>query len=130
MLANFYENLSVGTRQNYQISSYDIVMAQDNCDSIGKGSVHRFVLTLVSGDSPKIVGLFELCLEIGWNEIDRFKECGVEIKESDCRFGPCLSDEFQGVGVGGIAFEYVKEMAKKMGKTRIILWGGVFEENI
>jgi len=48
---------------------------------------------------------------------------------ADCRFGPTLADDYQGRSVGTLAFPLVMEVARLLGRTRIILWGGVRADN-
>ena len=43
--------------------------------------------------------------------------------------GPCIADDYQKKGVGSVLFPHIVDIARKFNKERIILWGGVFEDN-
>ncbi|MFF9870043.1 GNAT family N-acetyltransferase [Streptomyces sp. NPDC013953] len=63
-------------------------------------------------------------------DIARYQDAGIRLTETtDCRFGPTLADDYQGRGVGTLAFPIVTEVARLLGRTRIILWGGVRADN-
>ncbi|WP_051707143.1 MULTISPECIES: GNAT family N-acetyltransferase [unclassified Streptomyces] len=60
----------------------------------------------------------------------RYQDAGVRLTEAtDCRFGPTLADDYQHRGVGTLVFPYVTEIARLLGRSRIILWGGVRADN-
>ncbi|MFJ8922916.1 GNAT family N-acetyltransferase [Streptomyces sp. NPDC102415] len=44
---------------------------------------------------------------------------------TDCRFGPTPADDHQDRGLGTLVLPSVMETARLLGRTRIILWGGV-----
>jgi GNAT superfamily N-acetyltransferase len=46
-----------------------------------------------------------------------------------CRFGPCLADRVQGIGLAAVLMNYMKTIARDCGKKRMILWGSVYPEN-
>lgn len=47
----------------------------------------------------------------------------------DCRFGSCISDKYQNKGIGSIIFPYIVDIAKQFIQKRLLLWGGVFQDN-
>lgn len=80
--------------------------------------------------SGRIVGLLEFSLALTPADISRYQAAGIRLTETtDCRFGPTLADDYQGRGVGTLAFPVVTEVARLLGRTRIILWGGVRADN-
>ncbi|WP_433475642.1 N-acetyltransferase family protein [Spirillospora sp. CA-142024] len=85
---------------------------------------------LEATDSAMIVGLFELSLAIVAEDVARYRAAGVHLTEAnDCRFGPTLADAFQGRQAGTLAFPLITDVVRKLGRTRIILWGGVLADN-
>jgi len=131
-LEDFLVHLSEQTRKYWTLSSYDHEKAQELCNDIGLYDKLRLVLVVLEeGEEKKMVGTFEFSMDLVENDIERFKRGGIDlIMGSDCRFGPCLSDDYQGIGVAATVFELVKEVARAFGKKRIILWGGVFCDNV
>jgi diamine N-acetyltransferase len=126
-LTEFLENLSPLTREFYTLDSYDRVTAKEMCDAIAQYDKLRFVV--VSKSSQKIVAILEYSLDIPADDQERFLRNGVSIDGQTVRFGPCISDKYQGRGIGQSLFPFVVKIAKKLNRSRIILWGGVFADN-
>jgi diamine N-acetyltransferase len=126
-LTRFLEGLSPQTRRFWNYPSYDRVTAQSLCDAIARYDKLRLVAV---NQDDRIVALFEFSMDLVENDIERFRGYGVELhNETDCRFGPCVADDYQGTGLGRILFPPTVEIARRFGQQRIILWGGVFVEN-
>ncbi|MFJ8849936.1 GNAT family N-acetyltransferase [Streptomyces sp. NPDC102437] len=90
-------------------------------------------LRLVLEDMPagRIVGLLEFSLDLTPTDIARYQDAGIRLTgAADCRFGPTLADDYQDRGIGTLAFPLVTEVARLLGRTRIILWGGVQADNL
>jgi diamine N-acetyltransferase len=127
-LREFLESLSDGTRLVWRRDRYDLAEAQDLCDAVGRYDKLRMVIEEV--DQHKVLGLFEFSFDIPESDRQRFAAYGIELNElTDCRFGPCVRDEFQGVGLASAAMPLIKEVSTLFGRSRIILWGGVLEAN-
>ncbi len=126
ILTQFLTNLSTSTREFYKLDSFDQKTAQQMCDDIAKYDKIRFIADF----KEEVIGLFEFSMDIPKNDLERFKDYGIELHHGeDCRFGPCVADKFQGTGLASMIFPNIKEIAKKLGQQRIILWGGVFSDN-
>jgi GNAT superfamily N-acetyltransferase len=117
-------------------TSYDRTGAQLLCDAINRYDKLRFVVELpaagqISGQlSGQIIALYEFSFDIPDYDLERFARYGVPLDQrTDCRYGPTIADEYQNRGVGSQTFPYLVAVAKRFGKDRIILWGGVFVDN-
>lgn len=130
-LTSFLENLSPTTRVRSIFDSYDEEMAQELCDAINRYDKLRFVLEVgKDSDAPRIVGLIEFGFGLPQGDIERYQKEGIALNEdTDCRFGPTISDEYQGKGLGGKVFPLVVRITQEFGKKRILLWGGVRKDN-
>ncbi|WP_206341466.1 GNAT family N-acetyltransferase [Streptomyces ureilyticus] len=127
-LAGFLKGLSPESRRLSTFDGYDLAAAQELCDAIARYDKLRLVLEEVP--SGRIVGLLELSLALTPADIARYLEAGIRLTETtDCRFGPTLADDYQGKGVGTLAFPLIANVARRLGRTRIILWGGVLADN-
>lgn len=127
-LAEFLEGLSPETRRLSTFDSYDLTQAEELCDAINKYDKLRFV---IQSKDKRIVGLIELSFGLPSGDIERFKNAGIDLNpEADLRFGPTLADNYQGKGVGSKIFPLVVQIAQRFDKKRIILWGGVLEDNL
>src|SRR5680860_193286 len=126
-LSNFLGSLSAETRHFYTLDSYDIHTAKELCDSIGKYDKLRFI---VESKDNKIIGLFDFSFDLTEDDKKRFSKYGYTLNQgSDCRFGPCLSDNYQNQGLGTVIFPLIIKIAKDFSQKRIILWGGVLADN-
>ncbi|SPT60812.1 GNAT family N-acetyltransferase [Actinomadura madurae] len=127
-LAGFLRGLSGESRRFSTFDGYDLAAARELCDAIARYDKLRLVLE--DAASGTIVGLFELSLALVDEDVARYRAAGVQLTEtSDCRFGPTLADAFQGRQVGTLAFPLLTDVVRKLGRTRIILWGGVLADN-
>ncbi|MFE2737315.1 GNAT family N-acetyltransferase [Streptomyces sp. NPDC059349] len=127
-LAGFLEGLSPESRRLSTFDGYDLAAARELCDAIARYDKLRLVLEDES--SARIVGLFELSLALAAGDIARYRAAGVHLTEqTDCRFGPTLADAYQGSGVGSLVLPLVMEAVRRLGRTRVILWGGVVAGN-
>ena len=127
-LAEFLEGLSPQTRQFWITGGYDLAAAQEMCKAIARYDKLRFV-AVQAGE--RIIALFEFSFDILPSDQMRFRVYGVELATvKDCRFGPCIADDYQGLGLGIQLFNHMVEIARLFGQRRIILWGGVHAENL
>jgi GNAT superfamily N-acetyltransferase len=80
--------------------------------------------------SRRVVGMIEFSFAITEADMLRYTAYGVSLDPAtDCRFGPTLADDYQGRGVGTLVLPFVIDVARRFGKRRIMLWGGVFANN-
>ncbi|MEU1394194.1 MULTISPECIES: GNAT family N-acetyltransferase [unclassified Nonomuraea] len=126
-LAAFLEGLSAESRRLSTFDGYDLEAARELCDAIARYDKLRLVLEDVL--SGRIVGLVEFSLDLHPADIARYQEAGIHLAATDCRFGPTLSDDYQGRGVGTQIFPLIVDVARHFGRRRIILFGGVLVDN-
>lgn len=125
-LAAFLSGLSAQTRRFWVHPSYDRETAQALCDAIGRYDKLR----LVAVKDDAIIAVYEFSMDLVQSDLDRYAGYGIELNPAtDCRFGPCVADEYQGTGLAQALFSPTVEIARRFGQRRIILWGGVFTEN-
>ncbi|MFG2394980.1 GNAT family N-acetyltransferase [Streptomyces lavendulae] len=126
-LAAFLEGLSAESRRLSTFNGYDLAAARELCDAIARYDKLRLVLDEVP--SGRIVGLLEFSLDLHSADIARYRRAGIRLAATDCRFGPTLADDYQGNGVGTQVFPLIADVARRFGKKRIILLGGVLADN-
>ncbi|MFF5923360.1 GNAT family N-acetyltransferase [Streptomyces flavochromogenes] len=126
-LSGFLEGLSPESRRFSTHDGHDLAAARELCAAIARYDKLRLVLEEASSD--RIVGLLEFSLDLHPDDITRYQEAGIRLAATDCRFGPTLADDFQGKGVGTHVFPLVADVARRLGRNRIVLWGGVLADN-
>jgi hypothetical protein len=82
-------------------------------------------------DGCQTVGIVEFSLDLPASDYARFAIYGYQLDaQSDCRLGLCIADEMQGRRPSQALLPLVREIARRFGRTRIILWGGVRVDNL
>ena len=134
-LEAFFDGLGEDTRAAYGVTDTGEGIAQDWSQSIGIREDLRLVFeeALGRGAGERVglhCGVAEFSLELGdeererlgrWNE---FVDPGAAV-----RFGICLSDDHQGVGLATAAMPSLTRLVRRLGRRRILLWGGVLVRN-
>ncbi|GAA4321733.1 RimJ/RimL family protein N-acetyltransferase [Actinomadura luteofluorescens] len=127
-LAGFLAGLSSETRRFSTFDGYDLAAARELCAAIARYDKLRLVLEEEA--SARIVGLLEFSLALTQGDVERYRQAGIHLnEETDCRFGLTLSDDQQSKGLATLVFPLICEVAWRLGKRRIILWGGVLADN-
>jgi GNAT superfamily N-acetyltransferase len=64
------------------------------------------------------------------HDADRLRSFGfIPDHFTDVTYAPSVADDWQGLGIGYHLLQFIEEELKIMGRQRIILWGGVQQEN-
>jgi diamine N-acetyltransferase len=64
------------------------------------------------------------------HDADRLRSFGfVPDHFTDVTYAPSVADQWQGLGIGYQLLQFIEEELKIIGRQRIILWGGVQQEN-
>ncbi|MEV0661383.1 GNAT family N-acetyltransferase [Actinomadura luteofluorescens] len=127
-LGDFLAGLSSETRRFSTFDGYDLAAAEELCAAIARYDKLRLVL---EGEaSARMVGLLEFSLSLTPGDVERYRKAGIHLdEETDCRFGLTLADAHQDQGLATLVFPLICEVARRLGKHRIILWGGVLADN-
>jgi diamine N-acetyltransferase len=129
-LAAFLEALSPGTRQWWYRESYDRATAEELCAAIAQYDKLRMVAVDPVRPEAGLLALFEYSFDIPMGDHFRFGLYGLRLdSERDCRFGPCVRDDRQGRGLGSALMPATFDIARRFGKQRVFLWGGVYADN-
>jgi GNAT superfamily N-acetyltransferase len=100
--------------------------ARDHCSAIAQYDKLRLLLR----GGGLILALAEFSFDLVATDIVRFTRYGVTLRAGhDCRWGLCVRDEWQGRGVGTALAAPSFELARRFGRDRVILWGGVQSAN-
>jgi GNAT superfamily N-acetyltransferase len=125
-LTEYYEHLSELSRKRYGPHQFD---KQSIIDLYGKRGGHQGYIAREPG-SPTIIAYSIIrfgCLE---HDLGRLKSYGLNMDvETDSVYAPSVADAWQSCGVGNSMFLFILEDLKRIGITRVILWGGVQADN-
>lgn len=128
-LAEFLGSLSPATRRFWDVESYDATTAREMCGAIARYDKFRMIALPDDGADAPVLALFEFAFHLG-SDHERFRSYGIGLEEDlTCRFGPCERDSHQNSGLGSALMPATLELARRFGMRRLILWGGVLQEN-
>lgn len=126
MLVKFFEGLGSTTKKYFSLSSDSDREARERCAAIARYDKLR----LIASVGQELIGLIEFSLSLVDDDHSRFKRWGIRLNPlQTIRFGPCVADEYKGTGVARRIMPFVEAVALRFGRTRMILWGGVYCEN-
>jgi diamine N-acetyltransferase len=129
VLADFLAGLGPETRRFWQRDRFDRVAARELCEAIARYDKLRLV-AVPAGKPRRILALYEFSFGLPPGDLKRYASYGIPLDEStDCRFGPCVRDELQGSGLASALMPPTFDIARRFGKQRILLWGGVLTAN-
>ena len=130
MLTRFLAALSPESRRLSTFASYDRATAQELCDAIACYDKLRLAVVETDGTEESIVGLMEFSFDLTGGDILRYANYDIGLEQkSDCRFGPTLADGWQNRGLGTQLLPAIWEIARRFGRSQVILWGGVLADN-
>lgn len=125
-LRAFHAGLSPRTREFWHRQVDARTLAAEHCDAIDRFDKLR----LVADDGRMIEAVFELSFAIPDGDHQRFAAYGLRLDEkTDARIGPCVRDDEQGSGLAPRLLAETACIARREGRSRLILWGGVQHEN-
>ena len=131
MLGNFFIGLSEEIKKWYSPHIFDYNEAHNICESIEKVNLKSDKQIVIAVCDKKIIGY--CILLFSWRKWDKIRYYGkYNLKISNkhiCTIAPCVSDKYQGMGIGNKMMQYVIYVSKKYNKEVIILWGGVVVKN-
>jgi len=132
-LTSFLDGLSARSRLYGGAAGDAAAQAVEACHAIGRFDKLRLVVCESDRDrdgTARIVGLLELSFDIVAADAERFHGYGVDLGTGDARFGLCIADAMQGTGAADLASTATFDVARAFGRTRLILWGGVRDDNV
>jgi RimJ/RimL family protein N-acetyltransferase len=130
MLARFLAGLSAESRRLSTFSSYDRATALEMCHAIARYDKLRLAVVEANAADESIVGLMEFSFDLTSGDIFRYAKTSYPLNPAtDCRFGPTLADRWQNRGMGSRLLPALWEIARRFGRSRVILWGGVLADN-
>lgn len=126
-LGRYFEGLSDATRRVYGPHPFSAEQAQEFCREIDYGHTLRFVAETPTGE---LVAYFVLRLGALNSDAERYATYGHPLApESDTTLAPSVADAYQEKGLGSALLPVLIDAARRLGRRRIVLWGGVRADN-
>jgi GNAT superfamily N-acetyltransferase len=129
-LGAYFAGLSAETRARYGPHPFDQATADTICATLDPSDILRLVATVPHDSEERIIAYFLLKHGLWDKDRQRYEQLGIALNpETDCTFAPSVADDYQNGGVGSLMMSHVLRVAAILGRTRIVLWGGVQATN-
>jgi diamine N-acetyltransferase len=124
-LADYFAGLSAETRRRYAPHEFTEACAQQLCAQIDHRETMR-LLALTREPAPRrIVAYFILKLGVRPEEQARYAALNIPLDgQTDCSLAPSVADAYQDLGLGSLMMRWMFEVAGRLGRRRVVLWGG------
>jgi GNAT superfamily N-acetyltransferase len=130
ILGDYFLNLSADTKRRYGPHPFDRETAERLCVSTNPEDTLRMIALLGSGASQRVVAYFILILGIRQDDAARYEKLAIPLQaHTDCTLAPSVADDFQAKGLGSALMKRLIEIAKTLGRRRMVLWGGTQATN-
>lgn len=125
-LAAFLAGLSPQARALFAPHAFDRATVERVCELHGASESLR----LVGVDGERVVAYGILELGVGAGELARYRRLGLHLDPgADCAVGLAVADELQGQGLGSGLLAHLVALARRLGRRRLVLSGGVQAAN-
>jgi GNAT superfamily N-acetyltransferase len=126
-LGRYFEGLSEATRRVYGPHPFTAEQAHIFCREIDYSHTLRLVAETATNE---FAAYFILRLGVLDQDAQRYAEYGHPLSpDTDCSLAPSVADVYQERGLGSALFPVLTAAARRLGRQRIVLWGGVRADN-
>ena len=127
-LGAYFAALSPETRSLFGPHPFDQATADQLCAAAGDGDTLRMVALSANGE--QIIAYFILMLLVTEYELERYARLGIALDTvDDCTVAPSVADARQNTGLGSPLFGHVIDLARRLGRRRMVLLGGTMARN-
>lgn len=128
-LGRYFADLSGDTRQRFGPHPLDQATADQLCATIDPSRALRLVAT-TQADPPVIIAYFILLLGVTDGERDRYEQAGLRLDpHRTATLAPSVADAYQNQRLGSPLLQHTIDVARRLGRTRLILLGGTQATN-
>jgi GNAT superfamily N-acetyltransferase len=129
-LGRYFLGLSEETRRRYAPHPFDQATADQLCATADPADTLRMVGVLGGGPGAPIIAYLILVPGVDAAECGRYAAVGITLDEAtDCTLAPSVADAWQSRGLGSRLLPELLRIARRLGKTRMVLMGGVQATN-
>jgi diamine N-acetyltransferase len=129
-LGAYFLGLSEETRRRFGPHPLDQATADNLCTTINVAEALRLVAVALGPAPQEIIAYFILLLDVTEDERARYSQSGIALhSQTDCTVAPSVADRYQNSGLGSRCFEHLIELARRLGRQRMLLLGGTQASN-
>lgn len=130
-LGTYLTGLSKATTDRWGPHGMDQATADTICATLDHTRMLRAVATVPDAAQGERLVAYQLVVWGVWeSDRDRYARLGIALSEtSDCTLAPSVADAYQDQGVGSAVATRLRAAAARVGRRRMVLWGGVQADN-
>jgi diamine N-acetyltransferase len=129
-LGAYFLGLSEETTRRFGPHPLDQATADYLCATINVAEALRLVAVVPGPAGDEIIAYFILLLDVTKYELARYAQCGIALhSQTDCTVAPSVADLYQNSGLGSPCFQHLIELARRLGRQRMLLLGGTQASN-
>ena len=129
-LGAYFLGLGEETRRRYGPHPFDQETADTICAEVEGSNTIRIIATTGSDDTEQVFAYFIVIAGVLDGDVRRYSEIDMPLDpETDCTLAPSVADAYQSQGLGSLVFAHVLDVVRRMGRKRLVLWGGVQATN-
>lgn len=126
-LGRYFAGLSEATRRVYGPHPFTVEQAREFCREIDYSHTLRFV---AETSTHELVAYFVLRLGALDSDAKRYATYGHPLAPAAaCTLAPSVADAYQEKGLGSALLPVLIDAARRLGRQRMVLWGGVRADN-
>lgn len=130
VLGAYFLGLSNDTRRRYGPHAFDQATADRLCAEVDPAQVLRLIATRRDSDDERVIAYFILILGIREDDAARYDKLGILLDaQTDCTLAPSVADAYQSQGLGTLVMQHLVQVARQVGRSRMVLWGGTQATN-
>ena len=129
-LGAYFTGLSQATRRVYGPHRFDQETADGFCAALDSAHTLRMLAWIEEEGVERIVGYFVVELGVRAGDRRRYEALGLVLHdETDCTLAPSVADAYQSEGLGSLMMQHLLGILPRLGRQRMLLWGGVRADN-
>jgi GNAT superfamily N-acetyltransferase len=129
-LGEYFAGLSAQTRARYGPHPFDQATADTICATLDPAEFLRMVALIPRGDEKRIIAYLLLKLGVREGDCRRYAQRGMPLDPAtDCTLAPSVADDYQNRGMGSVIMAHLLQVARQLGRRRVLLWSGVQATN-
>jgi diamine N-acetyltransferase len=130
LLGDYFLSLSDQTKQRYGPHRFDRETAEALVATTDHAHTLRMIATVPSGMTEQVIAYIILILGIREDDAARYALLNLPLHaDTDCTLAPSVADAYQSKGLGSLLLQHLKLVARRLGRTRMVLWGGTQATN-
>ncbi len=130
ILGDYFLSLTDDTKRRYGPHAFDRATAEQLCATTDPADTLRMIATAKGEQGERVIAYIILILNVREDDVKRYEKLHLPLNAStDCTLAPSVADVYQSKGLGSVLMVQLKQFARQLGRTRMVLWGGTQATN-